>query len=548
MSKISKSQRKDFVSVDDSSCGDEMKCEGDSREAASEETISSSARETQGQQESISNGFTEAACIASEEPSTAGDDSCHASEDVDSERDASHPLREKQQISGRGRKRRRGYRLSARRKSPRKQKKHQVEDDEETLSMVVAKAEIKAEKMEFTCKICQAEFMTEEDFKHHQVNQKHFACPVCDKVFKRMWLLKSHAVAHSTDRPYTCDRCGKSFSRNSDVSRHRRTHNVDKSVPCDVCGKDFWQLNLMRRHKKRVHEAENHKKHPCPVCGKTYIHLSEMRRHHHIHTGERPFPCDKCGKSFTTKDILKRHLAIHSDSFPYPCPECSKSFHSSQRLKAHLVTHSDSKNFACEFCGHKFKQQNDLVVHRRIHTGEKPYICEICGRGFSRSLRLKEHIRVHTGERPYSCSVCSRRFVQIQHLKAHMITHTGARPYKCDFCEKAYTTKDIWRKHIKKQHPQIAEDPSMIDPLVISVGDAVPTASSEDSVQEITQESKPVSPITIDTLTSDVILVRTSLGLVAKKLKVDETVISETTECSYVHSEPKTVLVSLEYS
>ncbi|KAF9113306.1 hypothetical protein BGX27_001842 [Mortierella sp. AM989] len=78
-----------------------------------------------------------------------------------------------------------------------------------------------------------------------------FPCefPGCDKVFARLYNLKSHSRTHTDERPFVCSHCQLAFARNHDLKRHVKIHGGDKSFLCSGCGKSFSRLDALRRHR-----------------------------------------------------------------------------------------------------------------------------------------------------------------------------------------------------------------------------------------------------------------------------------------------------------
>ncbi|KAK3826128.1 MAG: hypothetical protein J3Q66DRAFT_329504 [Benniella sp.] len=71
----------------------------------------------------------------------------------------------------------------------------------------------------------------------------------CDKVFARLYNLKSHSRTHTNERPFVCSHCTLAFSRNHDLKRHVKIHAGDKPFKCNGCGKSFSRLDALGRHR-----------------------------------------------------------------------------------------------------------------------------------------------------------------------------------------------------------------------------------------------------------------------------------------------------------
>ncbi|KAG0084372.1 hypothetical protein BGZ93_002504 [Podila epicladia] len=71
----------------------------------------------------------------------------------------------------------------------------------------------------------------------------------CDKVFARLYNLKSHQRTHTNERNFVCNTCAQAFARNHDLKRHVKIHGGDKPFKCNGCGKSFSRLDALGRHR-----------------------------------------------------------------------------------------------------------------------------------------------------------------------------------------------------------------------------------------------------------------------------------------------------------
>ncbi|KAF9921908.1 hypothetical protein FBU30_008029 [Linnemannia zychae] len=78
-----------------------------------------------------------------------------------------------------------------------------------------------------------------------------FPCeyPDCNKVFARLYNLKSHSKTHTNERPFVCPHCELAFARGHDLKRHIKVHGGEKPFTCSGCSKSFSRLDALGRHR-----------------------------------------------------------------------------------------------------------------------------------------------------------------------------------------------------------------------------------------------------------------------------------------------------------
>ncbi|KAF9294337.1 hypothetical protein BGZ88_004032 [Linnemannia elongata] len=71
----------------------------------------------------------------------------------------------------------------------------------------------------------------------------------CNKVFARLYNLKSHSKTHTNERPFVCAHCDLAFARGHDLKRHVKVHGGEKPFTCSGCSKSFSRLDALGRHR-----------------------------------------------------------------------------------------------------------------------------------------------------------------------------------------------------------------------------------------------------------------------------------------------------------
>uniref|UniRef100_A0A8D9DXJ4 Zinc finger protein 91 n=1 Tax=Cacopsylla melanoneura TaxID=428564 RepID=A0A8D9DXJ4_9HEMI len=131
-------------------------------------------------------------------------------------------------------------------------------------------------------------------------------------------------ISHSTEKPYACPICQKRFKKKHDVTTHCRVVHQGKKYAqntkykCNICPKAFTTSSKLNDHTTYVHEGQ--KSHICEICSASYIWKTSLDQHIRMtHDGIRHykkyFQCEVCGKDFKSRQGYSHHMKyVHGDA------------------------------------------------------------------------------------------------------------------------------------------------------------------------------------------------------------------------------------------
>ncbi|GLG94958.1 Protein glass [Gryllus bimaculatus] len=169
--------------------------------------------------------------------------------------------------------------------------------------------------------------------RHEETHHTEHRCPVCSKLFKNKFSLRSHAFVHAERRHFCCHVCGLLFRTASCLCNHVRSQH---SGP------------------RRAFE--------CPHCSKLFGQRFHLALHMRSHTGERPFACGECPQRFASRCQLTRHeRGRHRRDARFVCAHCDARFRYSSNYKG------------CSVCGKRFADCSNRKRHMAMHeAGPRP--------------------------------------------------------------------------------------------------------------------------------------------------------------------------------
>ncbi|XP_023940738.1 zinc finger protein OZF [Bicyclus anynana] len=261
------------------------------------------------------------------------------------------------------------------------------------------------EKLE--CNVCFREFIKQGHYQKHLLThstEKRFKCEECDKRFRTSSNLEQHKRIHLLVKPFHCQVCTRQFAVKANLAKHQgsgrcKIPNHDPIV-CNICNKVFQKEFLLKSH-LRKHTTE--RPYVCDKCKMSFKYKSTLIRHVQLHNNIKPYSCTICKKKFTHSGLIKPHMRKHTGEKPYSCPICNKQFAHKHNMQRHTLRHAKIKNLVCEVCKKVFPKESRLIYHMRTHTKAKPFKCGVCGKTFSHRQNIIRHYsRKHPND-TYNC-------------------------------------------------------------------------------------------------------------------------------------------------
>lgn len=237
-------------------------------------------------------------------------------------------------------------------------------------------------------------------------NEKPFACPQCDRTYRRSLDLKHHIeLVHEGKNPHFCAECAQSFQSYQALYLHKKYNHAkncqdpekaktemrqQRYLSCALCKMINQTTDELTAHIELHHPNEEYPYVQCPGCPKKFLTTHHRAHHKEIHTDK--YKCDVCGQRNASIQRLQIHIENkHTEVRKYDCSLCIKTYKTATALRIHMREHNEGKRFECEFCSKTFSRKDQMIIHRRLHTGEKPFCCPVCQKRFSDDGTFSKH-------------------------------------------------------------------------------------------------------------------------------------------------------------
>lgn len=349
----------------------------------------------------------------------------------------------------------------------------------------------------FTCKNCGKQFYREKLLKLHHTHclpdkdrnlgivetnpktQVANQCCYCPRIFTKKLRLKSHILAHKSNKLVQCSQCMLYFGHNK-LNQHKvyceGTKLQTKGLSSFAISHSDTSQIVQNVKIDSKYSVKRDKTFKCLHCTQRFRFKSLLLRHLFSHTGVHPYSCVHCGKGFKSRPMCLQHAALcqedsnkkqakgQSDVAAYvlkepsegkepefKCKFCTKSFMKARTLRRHILTHNEVNPYRCKTCDSCFSRYDHLKIHQIHCTGKRPRL-EVCipkislddvGRGW----QIKYGSKTTENKNGFNCEACSRSFSSSTNFSRHNTMFHSANLFKCTQCGSSFTNEKYLKKH-----------------------------------------------------------------------------------------------------
>lgn len=274
--------------------------------------------------------------------------------------------------------------------------------------------------------------------------------------------LKKEKISQSTPPPLITD---KTIPYNLKVRREQTLYE------CKTCFIQKTHLSILMKHINDDHPDLAFRKSDgvlfkCEPCNKIFPQHGSFAKHlrGHLHIPKKRNKCLLCGLTFDYNYLLKRHtVSVHLNMSPHKCDLCDKFFNQKSHLNRHMVTHNKKHIFKCPQCDDSFRNNFLLTCHvNKRHTdNKKSFQCHLCRKNYAFDYHLDTHLKFHERYKDNQCPKCGKAFasklVFMKHMKkCYGEIETGM--HICKICKKYRKNKEEIAMHLESDHAFVNKD------------------------------------------------------------------------------------------
>ena len=201
----------------------------------------------------------------------------------------------------------------------------------------------------YRCFECGRVFTYLANLKNHNLagckvsREQSVKCTSCNIDVRKSSLVR-HMKTHQT-RTFPCTQCKKRFKTENKLENHMSTHLLKT---CSLCDKVFKRPFLLRKHMASDHVgADREVKNKCDICSCVFNRpwrlINHIKKAHGLIIESQPktYRCKHCGKPLQTNRELKDHLRAEHGDLAFKCNICARTIFTKQAFQKHMINHSD---------------------------------------------------------------------------------------------------------------------------------------------------------------------------------------------------------------
>ncbi|XP_031630969.1 uncharacterized protein LOC116345623 isoform X2 [Contarinia nasturtii] len=235
--------------------------------------------------------------------------------------------------------------------------------------------------------------------------QNGYRCKLCKKIFTSVSALKAHNVEkHASE--FTCSICNINYMNENTYKKHMETNHpdiktIESSTTVTSSGQQLYSCNVcpFKTYEKATFDAHS-RKHvkvkpfKCRICSARFETRELAGVHAKTHCPDF-FKCGTCSMTFTQKELLVKHFETH---------KTSQQVAQKQQIVSQIQTSTQlTQPIAVSQDLTTQKLLQDTIDEALRETGDSGpkinfYSCHICSLTFIQETYYKQHMETHKRE------------------------------------------------------------------------------------------------------------------------------------------------------